>query len=78
MRTLEGDKKVSWFETPELEEQQHSSRVTRVLPPKRRNHPDQVFLNSQASDWRKPREVDFFPWLNGGLSGNIKQVWHHQ
>lgn len=61
MRTLEGGKKVSWFETPELEEQQHSSRVTRVLPPKRRNHADQVFLNLQASDRRKPREVDFFP-----------------
>ena len=46
MRILKGGKKkVSWFETPGLEEQ-HSSRVSRVLPPKRRSHPDQVFPNS--------------------------------
>lgn len=72
MRTLEGDKKVSWFETPELEEQQHSSRVTCVLPPKRRNHPDQVFLNLQAKWLEEAQGGWFLSLIEWG------PFWQHQ
>lgn len=60
IRTLKGDKKMSWFENPALEEQ-HSSRVSRILPPQRRGHPTQVFPIAPPSDGRKAREVDSIP-----------------